>query len=134
MAVNLKTQVAIDVELKTEFKDARDLQLVENAAVALKDRIQELSRAFLQTNAGYKQHIRNLKAIHDNQIIGTEGYKLSAQALANTTRQHNLLTEAIKAESEAMAMLQVNQESVDADYQKQLAVIDKAYEKREQYI
>ena len=134
MAVNLKTQVAIDVELKTEFKDARDLQLVENAAVALKDRIQELSRAFLQTNAGYKQHIRNLKAIHDNQIIGTEGYKLSAQALANTTRQHNLLTEAIKAESEAMAMLQVNGQLTTKDYEKQIAVIDKAIKKREEYL
>ena len=134
MAVNLKTQVAIDVELKTEFKDARDLQLVENAAVALKDRIQELSRAFLQTNAGYKQHIRNLKAIHDNQIIGTEGYKLSAQALANVTRQHNLQTQAIKAESEAMAMLQVNGQLTTKDYEKQIAVIDKAIKKREEYL
>ena len=133
MAVNLKTQVAIEVDLKAEFKEARDIQLAANAAVAFKDGIEDLGRAFIQTTKGYKEHIKQLTSIRDNLILGSDEYKKTEQQIANTTRRLTVQTEAIKANANALAMVQVNNATTTEEYAKQIPVIEKAIKAVEEY-
>lgn len=134
MAINLKTQVAIDVELNTQFKEAQDFKLVTTAAVALADAIENIGRAHLQTEKGYKAHIKLLQAEKENLIIGSEEYLQYVKATAQAEERLKSLTKTHEAEAKALAIVNNSAALTTKEFEKSISVIDKAIQQRREHL
>ena len=134
MAVNLKTQVAIDVELNTEFKEAQDFKLVTTAAVALKDAIENIGRAHLQTEKGYKAHIKLLQAEKENLLITSQEYLDYVKAIAQTEERLKSLTKVHQDEAKALAILNNSATTTTKEFEKSISVIDKTIQQRREHL